>query len=106
MILQDVTYRRGKFGISGRYALFDTEDYDNRIYVYERDAWLSFTFPMYYGKGIRNYLLLQYRMTSRVDVWLRWSTTHYINQGSIGSGGEMIVGDRRNDVKLQARIRF
>jgi hypothetical protein len=106
VVAQDVVYERGRFTVTGRYALFDTDDYDNRLYLYERDAWLSFTFPAYYGKGIRNYLMLQYRAGRKADLWLRWSQTRYTDREVIGSGGETIVGDTRNDVKLQARIRF
>ena len=92
--------------ITGRYALFDTDDYDNRLYAYESDAWLSFAFPPYYGKGVRNYLLLQYRLTHKIDVWVRWGHTRYTDRTTIGSGGEIIAGDTRNDIKLQARIKF
>lgn len=106
VLLQDVTYAIGRIAITGRYALFDTDDYDNRLYVYERDAWLAFSFPAYFGKGIRNYFLLQYRLSNRADVWLRWAQTHYLSATGVGSGGDAISGDTRNDVKLQARIRF
>jgi hypothetical protein len=106
VLLQDLTYEIGRFSITGRYALFDTDDYDNRLYVYERDAWLAFSFPAYYGKGIREYLLLQYRVNKHIDIWLRWGQTRYVNNTIIGTGGETITGDTRNDVKFQARIRF
>jgi hypothetical protein len=106
VLLQDVAYAVGRFGIAGRCALFDTDDYDNRLYVYERDAWLSFSFPAYYGKGIRNYLMVHYRVSQKADLWLRWSETRYTDRDVIGAGGDTIVGDSRNDVKLQARIRF
>jgi len=105
-LIQDVTYALGRFSVTGRYAMFDTDDYDNRLYAYESDAWLSFSFPPYYGKGIRNYVLLQYRLTHKIDVWVRWGHTRYTDRTTIGSGGEIITGDTRNDVKLQARIRF
>lgn len=106
VVLQDVAYHMGRFGLAARYALFDTDDYDNRLYVYERDAWLSFSFPAYYGKGIRTYVMLHYRASHAIDLWLRWSQTRYTDGDGIGSGGETIAGDSRNDVKLQARIRF
>jgi hypothetical protein len=106
VLLQDVSYELGRLSFTGRYALFDTDDYDNRIYVYERDAWLAFTFPSYYGKGVRQYLMLQYKLNKQIDIWLRWGQTHYSNTTTVGSGGEMITGDTRNDVKFQARIRL
>ena len=106
VLLQDVSLDFRKFSIIGRFAIFDTDDYDNRIYVYERDAWLSFSFPAYYGKGVRQFLLLQYKLTSKIDIWLRWANTSYLNQEIIGNGGDQIIGSSKNDVKFQARIKL
>jgi hypothetical protein len=106
VLLQDVSYSRQRWTLSGRYAIFDTENYDNRLYVYERDVWLAFTFPAYSGKGTRQYLLLQYQFSRNIDIWLRWSQTRYLNQDTIGSGGETITGNTDNDVKFQIRWLF
>ncbi|MBS1487057.1 MAG: helix-hairpin-helix domain-containing protein [Bacteroidetes bacterium] len=106
VILQDITYQMRRLSLSGRYAIFDTDDYDNRQYVFEHDAYLTFNFPAYYGKGARLYLLLQCQVSSKIDVWIRWGQTHYLNQSRIGSGGDTITGDSKNDVKFQARIKF
>ncbi len=106
MLLQDITWNSGRLSISGRYALFGTDDYDNRLYVYEKDVWLSFSFPAYYGVGVRNYLLLQYSVSEKIDVWLRWAHVRFTDRATIGSGGETIYGNIRNDVKFQTRIRF
>ena len=106
MVLQDVTWSLGKISISGRCALFDTDDYDNRLYVYERDVWLAFSFPAYSGVGIRNYLLFQYSVSKKVDLWFRWAHVRYTDRNIIGSGSEAIDGNTRNDLKLQARIRI
>jgi hypothetical protein len=46
--------------LTGRYAIFDTEDYDNRQYVYERDVWLTYSLPAYEGRGVRNYIVAEY----------------------------------------------
>ena len=106
VLLQDITWNTGKFSISGRYALFDTDDYDNRLYVYEKDVWLAFSFPAYYGVGIRNYLLFQYSISKKVDIWLRWANVRFTDRDTVGSGSETIEGNIRNDVKFQTRIRL
>jgi len=67
--------------------MFDTDDYDNRLYAYESDAWLSFAFPAYYGKGIRNYVLLQYRLTHKIDVWVRWGILSIPTGQLLGQAG-------------------
>ena len=106
VLLQDVTLSAGKLSISGRYALFEAADYDNRLYIYEKDVWLAFSFPAYYGVGIRNYVLLQYSISKKVDVWLRWAHVRYTDRDTIGSGSETINGNIRNDVKFQMRLRL
>lgn len=106
ILLHDITWSKGKILISGRYALFDTDDYDNRLYVYEKDVWLSFSFPAYYGVGVRNYLLFQYSVSKNVDIWLRWSTVRFTDRDTIGSGSDTIEGNIRNDIKFQTRIRL
>ncbi len=105
-LIQDVNFNWRKFAISARYALFDTDDYDNRQYVYERDVWLAYSFPFYNGVGLRSYALLQYSLTRKMDIWLRWSRFKYVDRSTIGSGSETIEGNSMNDVKFQARIRF
>jgi Helix-hairpin-helix motif len=105
-IMQDVSFHQGKFSVTGRYVLFDTDNFDNRIYVYERDVWLAFSFPAYNGKGARHFVLLQYQLNKNVDLWLRWAQTTFVNQDDIGTGGEAIIGNSENDVKFQVRLRL
>jgi len=106
VLLQDITWSYRKISISGRYAIIDTDEYDNRLYVYEKDVWLAFTFPAYYGVGIKNYLLLQYAISKKIDLWLRWGYERYTDRETIGTGGETIAGNTQNDLRFQARIRF
>jgi len=106
VLLQDVTYQFNRFSITGRYALFSTDDYDNRQYVYENDVWLAFSFPAYYGKGMRAYLLLQYQFNKKIAMWLRWSQTQYTDRESIGSGGNTIAGNTQSEAKFQVRIKL
>jgi hypothetical protein len=103
-IIQDIRWDVGKWGVIGRYALFDTEDYDNRQYVYENDVWLAFTFPAYEGQGIRNYLLLSYKLSRSVSAWIRFSHVRYIDRETIGSGYDLINTNQRNDIKFQLKI--
>ncbi|HWA33989.1 MAG TPA: hypothetical protein VG737_07665, partial [Cyclobacteriaceae bacterium] len=105
-VMQDVNFSLGRVTLSTRYALFDTDDYDNRIYSYERNMWLAFSFPAYYGVGTRSYVMIQYKLSRQTDVWLKWSQTRYTDRNEIGTGTETIPGNTGNDVKFQARIRF
>lgn len=106
VLLQDLSYSAGKFQISTRYAIFDSEDFENRHYVYENDAWLAFSMPAYFGVGTRNYILVEYKISQSLSVWIRYARTRYIDRNTIGSGVDAIEGNIKNDVKFQALFRF
>jgi len=105
-LAQDLTVDLRKVKISTRYCLFDTDDYDNRQYVYEKDVLYTVSFPAYNGKGIRTYLVFQFKTSKRTDLWIRYAATKYLDQTSIGSGWDEIKGDKLHEWKLQLRYRF
>jgi hypothetical protein len=102
--LQDLMFSISKFRISCRHAVFATDDFDNRQYVYENDVWLAYSLPAYQGTGVRNYILIEYDLGKRASVWLRFARTRYKDQDEIGSGPDKIEGNTRNDIKLQVRF--
>jgi hypothetical protein len=106
ILLQDVSMDFGKLSVTARYALFDTDDYDNRQYIYERDVWLAYSMPNFSGRGIRSYAMLQYSFSRSLTFWLRYANTRFTDREKIGSGPDTINGNTRNDVKLQMRVRF
>lgn len=105
-VVQDVSISLGKFQITARHGLFDTDQSDNRQYVYERDAWSSYSLPAYSGVGVRNYALIEYNLSKRVTIWLRYARTRMSSVAEIGSGQDTIEGNTKNDVKFQARLKF
>src|SRR5690606_17089870 len=105
-VMQDVALDAGNFKFAARYALFDTDDYDNRQYVYERDAWLSFSLPAYFGVGKRTYIMASYAFRKHVTCWIRFAHTRYTDRDNIGSGYDRISGNQRNDIKFQVRYKF
>ena len=106
VLLQDVSWQREAFELSGRLALFDTDDYANRQYVYEKDVLWAFSIPAYHGRGLRQYLLLRYKMNRSLTLWLRWARTFYTDRSHIGNGTEKIESSQLNQVKAQLRWTF
>ncbi len=106
LIAQDINLNFKWFQLSARYALFDTDNYENRQYVYERDVLYAFSVPALSGTGTRFYTLVQFRPLRQMDVWVKYGLTQYRNQDTIGSGLETIEGSRRSDIKAQVRYRF
>ncbi len=108
MLYCDVLYRNlgSPFTLTFRYALFDTDGFDSRIYAYEHDVLYAFSFPFYSDKGSRMYLLLRYKVHRQVDLYCRIARTEYINRDESGSGLDLIEGNQRTEVKAQLRFRF
>ncbi|WP_215222977.1 ComEA family DNA-binding protein [Echinicola shivajiensis] len=105
-IAQDFNAAFGKWKWSGRIALFDTEDYDNRQYIYEKNVLWAFSIPSYYGQGMRYYLLSQFKASSKINIWLRWSRSIYSDREVIGSGLQEVKGNTLSDITFQIRYQF
>ena len=105
-IVQDLNYTHRRFNFSFRQAIFDTDDFENRQYVYERDVLYAFSLPAYNGIGLRNYALVQFKISKHFDCWIRYSRTLFTDRDTIGSGSETITGNIRSDIKFQTRFRF
>jgi hypothetical protein len=108
MMYQDLSYKPFNFPFSftTRYALFDTDSYDTRIYAFENDVLNAFSVPPYYNRGSRFYINLNYRGIRNVLIQARFARTSFDNLESIGSGNTEILDNKRTDVKLQVRWRF
>ena len=108
MAYQDVIWDLEKIPlrIAARYALFDTDNFDSRIYAFENDVLYFFSIPAYAGRGTRAYVLLKYDLGRRTDIWLRWAQTYFTDRQIVGSGLEAIDGNTRTEVKFQIRYQF
>jgi hypothetical protein len=108
-IYQDVTFKKIGFPVSvtARYALFQTDSYNARIYAYENDVPLAFSIPAYFGKGSRIFLLVNWDVTRKLELWLRVAQTFYYNQDVISEGSlTEIQSNHKTEVKLQMRFKF
>jgi hypothetical protein len=108
MIYQDISYSAvgSPLTLSARYALFDTDSYNSRIYAYENDVLYAFSIPGLYYRGSRYYLTLKYHVWRGIDVWLRFAQTIYSNKTEQGSGISAIQGPTRSEIKAQIRFSF
>ncbi|MCS6916116.1 MAG: helix-hairpin-helix domain-containing protein [Chitinophagales bacterium] len=108
LIYQDVIWKQlgSPLQLTGRFALFDADDYDARIYAYENDVLYVYSVPAFYNRGIRSYLLARYSFSRALDLWLRLAATYYSNLKTIGSGLSEIDGPVKSEIKAELRVRF
>ena len=110
-ILQDVNYAFWKIKLSGRIALIDTDDFENRQYFYERNVLYAFSNRSISGLGTRRYLLVQFKPDRKITFWARYAQTRFqdtetIISGEIGSGLNLIEGNTRSELTLQMMIKL
>jgi len=105
---QDIVYKAlsSPFSFSARYALFDTDSYNSRVYAYESDVLYYFSIPAYANQGSRYYISTKYRVNRNLDLWLRWSQWLYNDRETISSGLTEINGRTKSEVKFQLRYKF
>ena len=108
LIYQDILYRppTERIQLTLRYAIFDADTYDSRIYAYENDVLYAFSIPAFYEKGSRVYLLLKYNISKSMDLWARIGQTWYATRNEIGTGLKLIEGNKRTDLKIQLRVKL
>ena len=109
-VCQDIAYKPTRFkvpfGITFRYALFDSDDYDSRVYAYENDVLYTFSVPAFYDKGMRLYLLGSVKLFNCLSLYGKIGCTIYANKDEISSGLSLIKSNHRTDLKLEAIWKF
>ena len=108
LLYQDILYRnpRHPMALTFRFALFDTDGFNSRIYAYEHDVLYAFSFPFYSDQGMRVYMVTRWRLHRKIDFYARLARTMYTNRNYTGSGLDRIEGPSRTEVKAQIRLRF
>lgn len=108
ILTQDFIYKPKKYPVdlTLRYALFETDSYDTRIYSFETNALNVFSVPAYYYQGSRAYAMIRYTFFRKFDLWVRYGTFIYSNRKDLGSGPEEISQPRKSDITIQLRMKF
>ena len=108
MVFQDVQFAPVSvpLNLSARVAWFNTESYNSRIYAYENDLLYTFSIPAYYGKGIRTYLNLKYKINEKLDIWFKVANTSWSDRETISSGYNEIAGNQKTELKFQLRLKI
>ncbi len=108
LVYQDLNYRPQSARLSGniRLAYFHTTSYNSRLYAYEDDVLYSSGFGMYNGVGLRSYVNLRFKVSRKLDIWSRYALFLYQDVETVGSGLDVIQGNKKMDLKFQMRYSF
>ena len=80
LLLQDFNYKFKIIPLSFwfRYCIFNTDDWDSRIYTYENDLLNNFSIPAMSGTGSRCYLMVEWSFGKLVDLRIKFAITELI----------------------------
>jgi hypothetical protein len=100
---QEAVFKSLRFPVSGtfRFTLFDTADFNTRVYAYEQDLFAALSVPAFSGRGMRMFLNLSWR----VNAWLRLEGRYErtVQEKAVTESAEPGM---RQALKCQLRMRF
>jgi hypothetical protein len=106
MVTEQIQGRFKWLKASASIAYFHTDDFDSRLYAYERGMLYSFNFPVFYGEGIRYWVMAQAHIMSSFVLTVKVGTTNYFDRSVIGSGYQQVNHSAMTDLEIQGRIKF
>jgi hypothetical protein len=106
MLSEQATFKWRWLKADALVGWFHTDDYDSRIYHYEQSVLYDFSFPMYYGHGLRYALMLRANVGQRLTATAKVGTTTYFNRSTTGSGLQQIDRSSMTDLLVQLRYVF
>ncbi|MGM0945619.1 MAG: helix-hairpin-helix domain-containing protein [Bacteroidota bacterium] len=106
LIFQDIKYGAKNWKITGRYALFDALEYDNRLYAFENHVLWTFSIPALFGQGQRYYLIGEMDLGRKLTLYFRYAKTTYTDRSRISSGLQTIEGNTISETTVLLRYLF
>lgn len=89
-----------------RVSYFQTKSYDSRIYQFENDVLGVFSTSALYGKGIRWYALINYKIFNFLNLSLKYAELYRDDVKKLGSGNDEIPTNLSNSLTFQLDIKF
>lgn len=107
MLSQGVNYDDKKhFKLNCSLGYFLTDDYNSRIYAYEKSLNYSFGYSSYYGNGIRFSFYAQYYIKNKLQAAAKLGSTKYFDRDIINSSYQQINNSIQTDFEFQIIYKF
>ena len=85
---------------------FHTDDYNSRLYSYERGTLYNFSSHMFYGKGMRVAAVIRADIGKKLMVVAKAATTKYFDRDHISSSYQQINSSAMTDIDVQIKWKF
>ncbi len=95
LLYQDLRWRPSSaIQFDLRFAMFDTQSFDARVFAYENDLLYTFSVPFFSGQGQRFYLLVKLSPSPHLDLQIKYASTRFEGVEVVGSGLDETPGNR------------
>ena len=107
-LTQSVSYKLPWFplNLQVQASYFNTDDYDSRVYINERQMLYAFYTPAFQGEGFRWMAYVRYDLNRHWMAMIKMGQTIYRDRKTIGSGSDLIASNRKADVQMLLRVKF
>ena len=106
MLSEEATWKYRWLQINANVGWFHTDDYNSRIYLYEKSVLYDNTTSMYYGQGIRYALMARGEIGKRLTLSAKMGVTNYFDRSMISSGLQQVDASSMADLLLQLRVQL
>ncbi len=87
-------------------ALFDTDDFTSRIYLFETDLTNSMASRMVFGQGRQSAIVIRYRPAGWLLAEVKYGRLYYLDRPAIGTGPDQTSGPARSYAGMQLRLQY
>ncbi len=70
-VYAETAWRSDKLEIAARGTFYNTDGWDSRVYLYEKNVPESFSSEVFHGKGLGAYLIVKYAPIRSLNLWLK-----------------------------------
>ena len=106
MVSATLAYTHRWLRLNGGLGYFHTDSYNSRVYLYELGPLYTYSSQMFYGEGLRYWLMARANIGKRLTLTAKFGVTDYFDRTTIGSSYQQIDASSLSDLDLQLRWKF
>ena len=106
MVSATLAYTRRWLRLNGGFGYFHTDSYNSRVYLYELGPLYTYSSQMFYGEGIRYWLMARANVGKHLTLTAKIGISDYFDRTTIGSSYQQVDASSLSDLDLQLRWKF
>jgi hypothetical protein len=97
LLYTDLKYKPtlSRFSAEGRISIFNTDQYDSRIYAFEPGVANTGGIGAFYDKGVSGFLMMHWKPSKHFHLTIKYRSSGFWLKASMGEGLERISGNRK-----------